>query len=33
MPSQEARMDELNEICNYLPIGADLGTAGQPGPQ
>ncbi|HSJ54024.1 MAG TPA: protein tyrosine phosphatase family protein [Anaerolineae bacterium] len=23
--------DELNEICNYLPIGPDLGTAGQPG--
>ncbi|NLF12058.1 MAG: phosphatase [Anaerolineaceae bacterium] len=25
-------MDELNQICNYLPIGPDLGTAGQPGP-
>lgn len=26
-------MDELNLICNYLPIGPDLGTAGQPGPE
>jgi protein tyrosine phosphatase (PTP) superfamily phosphohydrolase (DUF442 family) len=24
-------MDDVNEICNYLPIGPDLGTAGQPG--
>ncbi len=23
-------MDDLCEVCNYLPIGLDLGTAGQP---
>lgn len=25
--------DDVNEIRNYLPIGPDLGTAGQPGRQ